>query len=173
MSKHAFGWSSAWAVLSTLLLGCGQPVPVNVLAIDRNDGPGGAPSAEDLELFEEAQAILGVEFEWSTREYGTIVVSLVSEPAPTGLGGTGVGPRFCRPSVVSLRDARTIAHEVGHILGLPHICDDGDDTDPPACTDEHVGNLMHGLRGPREWVDLNDDQQEEIEKGRRRITACR
>jgi len=59
-------WSRAAAVVAAVfVVGCGQPVPVQI-----KDLPG------DAELIDEAFAILGVEYEFSDRERGTIYIGL-------------------------------------------------------------------------------------------------
>lgn len=155
-------WSRAPVIaLAVLLLGgCAEPVPVDLstVPLDSDD--------TDYEgLVDDAFDILGLPFEFTSRTRGTIHLAVVHiEGEPHGGVTTLVGPR-CWKSVTANASAVAIAHEVGHALGLDHVCEGSD------CTTEHSDNLMNGtLAGGTE---LTDAQLEDLEQGRRRLSRCR
>ncbi len=112
---------------------CGEPVLVALSALRDDEG--------DRMLVDEAFAILGLDWERTTENFGSIHLTLLDGDLDNdipGHEGTTVikGPR-CYRSAVSVRDARLIAHEVGHLLDLDHVCD-------APCPEEHGDNLMRG-----------------------------
>ena len=138
-------------------LGCGQPVPIDVVSL------GDRSHADDIALVDDAVALLGVEWELTEPRYGSIHLVLVEgEESP---GAEGVATRgVCRKFAASIRAVLPLAHELGHCLGLEHICEG------EACTGDLATNLMTpGADGS----DLTDEQLDDIDKGRRRLTACR
>ena len=154
------------ALIVLAAIACGEPVPVRIVVLD-------VEHEDDKQLVADAFDILGLGFEFS-KERGSIRIGLFGEPR-VDEGGSAilVEPR-CRKAVVSARWADSVAHEVAHALGLRHICGPFSAEDEGVaveCTEEHAGNLMHGelITG----TDLNDEQIDELEKGRRRLTACR
>jgi len=138
----------AIAAAVVAVIGCGQPVPVQF-----KDRPG------DAEVVDEAFAILGIEYETTNRTRGTIHIALVDDYSEEAATGIRVLDARCYKAIVAERLPQTLAHELGHALGLGH-CDE-------AC---EPANLMYS---PSFGVGLTDDQLDDLDRGRRRITGCR
>lgn len=143
----------------THLVACNEPVPVHLSAI--------GDDADDEELVVEAFDTLGLPFEFTNRVRGTIHLTLIDPPVDQTHGGgvTAVRSR-CHNAVVAQRRVRTIAHELGHALGLDHTCE-------APCPDEHMDFLMNGEWGEGAGISLSDEEFDELDRGRRRLTRCR
>ena len=149
--------TAAAALAVALCCACGEAVPVQLNAIEPADG--------DEELIEDAFAILGQPFEFSNRRRGTINIVLV-DLSEDRRGGRTIGREIrCYKALVASRHASTIAHELGHLLGLGHTCE------PPDCDADDATNLMSG--DERNDDLLTEEQMSELDKGRRRLTHCR
>lgn len=146
------------ALAATLCCACGEPLPISVSALREDEG--------DTALVDEAVGILGMEWELSRKARGTIHLTLV-DADPSDIDFLGLtplnGPRCFRTAVVR-RNAVSIAHELGHLLGLDHVCE-------MPCPDSAGENLMRGDIDA--GTELSEDQLETIDKERRRITHCR
>ena len=156
---------SRWSVagLCLLLMGCaGGPVPIDLTSLREDPG--------DEALVDDAFEILGLPWERSTIGRGTIDVHLVDEPDDAEIGGTTllVTPR-CFKAVASVRSPEHIAHEVFHALvsNGDHVCD------YPDCPDELLDNLMISGDAPVIGRELTQPQEDELERGYRRLTRCR
>lgn len=101
---------------------------------------------------------------------GTIELHLVDEQEDPDFGGiTLLVSRRCITAVVSSRSPEHIAHEVFHALvsNTDHACD------YPDCPDELLDNLMISGDAPVIGRELTESQEEELERGYRRLTRCR
>jgi len=147
-----------------LLTACrgGRTVPIRVL---------GLPEKQDSDerLIAEAFAILDLDYEHSVRSRGTIHISLIDLNFEVDAPGTSVGQtlleRRCSKALVAQRDPIYVAHEVGHVLGLGHVCESSD------CGPEDDGNLMHG--GNAAGTELTEGQFDDLDKGSRKLNRCR
>lgn len=144
--------ASALALLA--LAACAEPLPVHVL--------GRAPAPE----LADACDLLGVECELAAGGYGAIELELrpVEPPGALRVRGVTTGGGSCSPSIWVERDARLIAHELAHALGLEHR----DDADAAADEDERA--LMAPISP---GLDLDDEEMSEIERGGNRLVGCR
>ena len=137
--------------------GCGEPLPIQIGSLRHDPG--------DEALVDEAVAMLGLEWEHSTKLRGTIVLALV-DPAgnETNAGLALIQNKRCYKAAISLREPRFVAHEIGHLLGLDHVCE-------APCPDELSDNLMNGEMALGN--ELTEDQFDDLDKGRRILTHCR
>ena len=149
------------AMIFALPLACAEPVPIALSALRHDEG--------DTALVDEAVAILGVEWEPSTRSRGTVHLTLIDgDPSDTtqfdSAGVTVIGQRRCWKAVIALRHPTIVAHELGHALGLDHVCE-------APCPSELAENLMNGETSL--GTELSDEQTETIDRERGRLTRCR
>lgn len=136
---------------------CGEPVPICLSSLPTEPG--------DKHLVRAAAAILNVEVEFTERVRGTIHLTLAELDAGRGGGVTSVNTR-CVKAVTANREVRTVAHEFGHALGLQHTCE-------APCPESEFENLMNGEWGVGAGVELSEEQLDNIDRGRRRLTRCR
>lgn len=126
---------------------------------------------------DEATGIIG--HTWEPTDSARVVTHvLFDDPDPNALlGGVAFGNK-CTKGVLVVRDALSLAHELGHTYGLDHVCDMPNCADTTACfglrecTDADEGNLMHPYRffvGP----ELTSEQQETIDASVERQRRCR
>jgi len=143
-------------------IGCGDPdtLPINLFAV-RED-------PNDDALLDEATAMLGLSWESTTYTRGAVVLTLVDGMDTDEIGGEAASkvlPCF-RPGV-SRRDPLNVAHELGHLLGLDHVCGTLTDIE---CSDEHNENLMNG--DVLDGADLSDSQLDTVDNQARRLARC-
>lgn len=152
-----------------LAAGCGEgPIPISIIA--RRADPG------DEALIDEAVAMIG--HSWERPESALVVTKIVLEdPSDDGaLGGLAfLDKHKCVKGAVVIRDAPSIAHELGHVYGLRHNCDP-EDCDASfcygirKCTEEDLDNIMNPFGG---GFELSEEQLDTIDDNIRRQRRCR
>lgn len=138
--------------LAWLLGACSEPLPLFVhdarVVKTRDDLPPVVIEACDL---------LQIECVAVDEHRGAIRVDLVQlDPAARVRGRAGGS--VCMPVVwADAEDAATIAHEIGHVLGLEHV--------------NHERNLMFPHARPDAW-ELSTAQMDDLRRGGWRLLAC-
>lgn len=110
-------------------------------------------TAEEREIVEEAASRLGYGVDWRESNYGAVAIDVIRD----GSGRADGKHRdwFCHRVIWTEEDIPTVMHELGHALGLQHVC--------------HENNFMH------EWalVDKVEDwQRDTMDAGLRRLRLC-
>jgi hypothetical protein len=140
-------------VAMTALAGCdSETIPVHLVEFD--------DLVEDRALVEEAAAILGLEARFVTWEYGAVQLTLRDgcnhERGECGRASTPLTPLCHNLWAWSERKVETVAHELGHQLGLADV--------------GHTTNLMFTAA---EDVDLTDEQLDTLRDRAAFLNACR
>ncbi len=91
--------------------------------------------------------VFGMKVQEFDSPYGAIHIYLYDEPSQRAAGETNPSSR-CSVSLWSIPRSQTLAHEVGHALGLEHVSEPGNlmDADDPG------------------GLDLDDDQIDEVRR---------
>lgn len=97
-------------VLGWLLVGCAQPIPINV----RDAGTGESSMDELPEVVHEACAVLGLVCEASDRVYGSVSLDLI--PFFSGDVAGVSRDAVCQPIVWAEPEVHKLAHELGHVF---------------------------------------------------------
>lgn len=135
-------------LLLTLVIpaGCSAVLPVNLVY----------PQDGDRELVERAGEILGVPIEFRDKEYGAVTLALADELGPNLDGWGEIGgwrDRECNYVAFAERNVLTIAHELGHTMGLRHT---------------ESGLMIHNATES----ELTDEQLDTIERSAELLYAC-
>jgi len=151
-----------------LVVGCGEPLPVQI-----HTGYASPGAEEDEALVDEAMELLGVPWKLVDYERGAVHIALTD-----GEDAFFYATTRCTMHVTAIRSARSIAHEVGHALWLPHTCrspDDPleDDEELRECGVDDLDFLMNGWAGEGAGVELTEDERDQLDRGRRKIAGCR
>lgn len=142
---------AAWCV-ALWLCGCARPLPLSVHDDRAAPAPlvaSGLPASVD-----DACAAWGLECE--ADRGAPVVVLLLPEGSGLEISGRTLLTGGCARAAVAVDDPGTMAHELGHLLGLP-------DVDSP-------GNVMHWRRGP--GLELEADQLDEAERQASALVGC-
>lgn len=152
MTRAAFSFGFAIGCrLAMLIAGCAAPLPVRVL--DAHTGK--VPMAELPSEVEDACGLLGIACEPSSDGYGSLNLTLIDVGGAT-LRGQGIDEPLCKPYAWSSPETITVAHELGHALGLHHVGD--------------RENLM--FPAEPHGTELTDHQRRVLERHADRIVGC-
>lgn len=105
----------------------------------------GRSAPEEPAFVDAIEDAFGMEVVETSDPYGAVSVYLYQEAQDGIVLGESAGFMPCGSSLWSTMEPQTLAHEIGHSLGLEHVDDDA--------------NLMHPELGPGRF-ELNDEQLE-------------
>lgn len=152
------------ALLFVGLLGCGEGLPVRVIS-----GKEASPNIltqEEMEVLEEASALLGFPFDFVDKKYGAVNIELVNVDNEELAHGRIILDYQCTRIIRSNRRGVGVAHEIGHALRL----DVGDIDELFHVEDDD--NIMSS-NGPTDDATFNNEQLDALENQRGMIAACR
>lgn len=139
------------ALALLLLTGCSAPGVVHVyLRDDTYD-----PIAAQLLVQEAVEDYYGLDVQWSAERYGALRLELIPTQDSARYHGRASTTQGCLRTAWANTRATSIAHEVGHMLGLAHVQD--------------KGNLMY----PEGGEDLTPRQLDRAWDSAALLEACR
>lgn len=154
-----------WIFVAVLLVvGCSEepedmlePEPMDMDAVVPID----ADSKFTPELLDDAFGILGLEYTTDAPR-GVVTISFLDEPLVGEDGGKLAGWTdydLCTPHVEALGHHGTLAHELGHALGLPHVAD--------------PHNVMFETIWTEDLGPMTDEQTDQMQRSARYLaTGC-
>ena len=135
--------------LCLALTGCsGDVIPVHVYGLDDE-------AREDLLAGVEEE--IGFAVEDVGGDYGAIKIKIVPETEDLEFWGHTIDVNGCRRRIWAIERPRSVAHEIGHVLGLEHV----DDAD--------TYNLMQRYAFSSE---LSPKQRDKVRRNIRLLDAC-
>lgn len=154
------------ATLILLLAGCGEALPIYVVSshADAVENPDyvNRLTPEDIEVLDEAFAIVGFPYELVDYKHGSVQIDLV-EVEPGQFRGRQSLRTPCRRIFRSERHSVSVAHELGHAL-----IDDEQDTHRDE--EQWPDNVM--VYEPHDDAEFTDLQLDVMESERRMIVGC-